>query len=101
MYAGEIIEKSPTEELFENPQHPYTQGLLASTPDIDDPEKNIEPIPGSVPNLIDPEPCHFAPRCPESTEECFNLKPDFRTVAPNHEAACLHRSPIEEDETLQ
>jgi len=91
MYAGEIIEKSPTDELFSNPQHPYTQGLLASTPDIDTPDKDITPISGSVPALINLEPCHFAPRCPESDAECFSVKPEFRAVGPDHEAACLHR----------
>ncbi|MFB6117183.1 ABC transporter ATP-binding protein [Halosegnis sp.] len=92
MYAGEIIERGPVEELFANPQHPYTQGLLASTPRLDA-DADVRPIEGSVPDLIDiPYACHFAPRCPESDRECFEVAPDFRSVgAGDHEAACLKR----------
>ena len=93
MYAGEIVEKAETLELFNNPQHPYTQGLLQSTPRLDDPQDELAAIPGNVPDLIDiPYACHFAPRCPESTIDCFETKPRFRnTGAENHVAACHHR----------
>ncbi len=94
MYAGEVVEKAETHELFERPQHPYTQGLLQSTPRIDDPQEELIPIPGNVPDLIDiPYQCHFAPRCAESTRECFETKPEFRTVGENssHVAACHYR----------
>lgn len=94
MYAGEIIERARTEQLFDDPQHPYTQGLIASTPRIDVPQEQLTPIPGSVPSLVDiPYACHFAPRCPEAMPECFELDPDFREVdeADDHVAACLRR----------
>ena len=92
MYAGEIIEKAPADELFGNPQHPYTRGLLASTPRLSNPDDEIEPIRGNVPDLIDiPYACHFAPRCPESMRECFEVRPEFRDVGESHEAACLRR----------
>ncbi|MFC7154356.1 ABC transporter ATP-binding protein [Halomarina halobia] len=95
MYAGEIVERGPADELFADPRHPYTQGLIASTPRLDDPEADVRPIEGYVPDLIDiPYACHFAPRCPESTRECFERDPDFRPVGGDgHEAACLRRGP--------
>jgi oligopeptide/dipeptide ABC transporter ATP-binding protein len=115
MYAGEIVERAPAEELFGNPQHPYTQGLIASTPRVDDPREELEPVRGNVPELVDiPYACHFAPRCPEAKRECYEIHPDFRPVgqaldpekasegdretdaAADHEAACLRRGPEED-----
>jgi len=98
MYAGEIVERAQTEELFGNPEHPYTQGLIASTPQLDNPDASLEPIEGNVPDLIDvPYACHFAPRCPEAERECFEVHPDFRPVGDgDHEAACLRRGPEED-----
>lgn len=93
MYAGEIVEKANTRELFDNPQHPYTQGLLQSTPRLDDPQSELMAIPGNVPDLINiPFKCHFAPRCSESTRECFEQKPHFRSTGEEgHVAACHYR----------
>ncbi|GGL61189.1 ABC transporter ATP-binding protein [Halocalculus aciditolerans] len=94
MYAGEIVERASASELFGNPQHPYTQGLIASTPRMSDPDAEVEPIPGNVPDLVDiPYACHFAPRCPEATRECYEIEPDFRDVGrtEGHVAACLRR----------
>jgi len=100
MYAGEVVEKADAETLFANPQHPYTQGLIASTPQLDDPDMELQPIEGNVPDLIDiPYACHFAPRCPESNRECFEIEPAFRNVGEpgdDHEAACLRRGSEEE-----
>ena len=97
MYAGEIVEKAGAETLFANPQHPYTQGLIASTPQLENPDRELQPIEGNVPDLIDiPYACHFAPRCPESERDCFEVDPDFRNVGKpgdDHEAACLRRGP--------
>ena len=94
MYAGEIVEKATAEELFENPQHPYTQALLESVPRVSG-SKELHPIEGTVPELIDiPHECHFAPRCPEAVEDCYNVKPKFREVGDEeHEAACHRRGP--------
>ena len=93
MYAGKIVERAETQELFTSPEHPYTQGLIASTPQIENPNATLEPIQGNVPDLIDIEyACHFAPRCPEAERECFEQTPDFRLVGDgDHEAACLRR----------
>jgi peptide/nickel transport system ATP-binding protein len=100
MYAGKIVERSPVDELFRNPEHPYSRGLIASTPLIDKTEETLTTIPGSVPELINiPYACHFAPRCPEAKEVCFEHEPDFRDVSHNkedHTAACLRRGPEEE-----
>ena len=69
MYAGEIVEEGPVEEIFHNPSHPYTYTLLESVPTED--KDRLTPIAGNVPDLIDmPEGCHFAPRCPWATSEC-------------------------------
>lgn len=95
MYAGEIVERAKTEELFNNPEHPYTQGLIASTPQLENPDATLEPIKGNVPDLINIEyACHFAPRCPEAERECFEQPPEFRLVGDEHEAACLRRGPV-------
>jgi len=99
MYAGKIVERAPVRELFEQPEHPYTQGLIASTPMVDHAEERLTTIPGNVPELIDvPYACHFAPRCPEAEEECFEIEPDFRDVShgtEEHTALCLRRGPEE------
>ncbi|WP_232687027.1 dipeptide ABC transporter ATP-binding protein [Halobacterium zhouii] len=69
MYAGEIVEEGPVEEIFHNPSHPYTYTLLESIPRED--TDRLQPIEGNVPDLIDlPEGCHFAPRCPWAMPEC-------------------------------
>jgi len=95
MYAGKIVERADADELFSNPQHPYTEGLIESTPRLSADQQELTPIEGNVPDLINvPYACHFAPRCPESTRECFEVEPDFRDVGPSgerHESACLRR----------
>ncbi|ELZ87747.1 ABC-type dipeptide/oligopeptide/nickel transport system, ATP-binding protein I & II [Haloferax elongans ATCC BAA-1513] len=69
MYAGEIVEEGPVEEIFHNPSHPYTYALLESLPNEE--KERLTPIDGNVPDLIDmPDGCHFAPRCPWAKEEC-------------------------------
>lgn len=71
MYAGRVVELGPTEQIFENPLHPYTKGLLESAPNIIHPERSMHPIPGSPPDLISPPTgCKFHPRCPHAFEPC-------------------------------
>lgn len=89
MYAGEIVESAPVDELFENPKHPYTQGLLNSVPRLGaHVKKRIEPIEGAPPNLYAlPPGCRFAPRCKHRFEMC-NEDPPLKQAAANHDCAC-------------
>jgi len=97
MYAGEIIEKASSYDLFSNPQHPYTQGLLECLPNTDGKKDELKPIEGSVPDLINMnECCHFAPRCPEADEECYMIDPDHRLFEEGHEVACIKREGLNE-----
>ncbi len=92
MYAGRKVEEAPARELFANPQHPYTTGLLAALPrsgrrSIDEP---LQEIPGVVPSLAQlPDACAFAPRCPRADDECLQV-PRLVPVGPQHRAACFH-----------
>jgi oligopeptide transport system ATP-binding protein len=90
MYAGHIVESGTSEELFSNPRHPYTLGLLRSVPRIDQPRKErLIPIEGLPPDLIDAPPgCPFAPRCAYAVEQCLEENPPLETVGPAHVAAC-------------
>jgi oligopeptide/dipeptide ABC transporter ATP-binding protein len=90
MYAGNIVEVAEVGELFENPMHPYTRGLLASVPRVDDESSGKSSIPGSVPDLIyPPSGCRFHPRCPKAFGECPKTKPALIEVKPGHFVACL------------
>ena len=78
MYAGRIVEVGPTVDIFENPLHPYTKGLLESAPNIVHPERLMHPIPGSPPDLISPPSgCKFHPRCPHAFEPCPLREPQL------------------------
>lgn len=93
MYAGEIVEQSPVEALFDHPLHPYTQGLIGSIPVLGQIKERLEVIPGSVPNLIDPPPgCRFAPRCKARIEHnlsiCTDKHPNLIDVSENHKVRC-------------
>lgn len=88
MYAGNIVEIATTEELFETPLHPYTQGLLSVVPDPRY-RKKLEPLKGSVPSLLNPPTgCRFHPRCNYATEICKQKKPILCEYSPNHFVAC-------------
>jgi peptide/nickel transport system ATP-binding protein len=93
MYAGKVVENAPVDELFANPRHPYTQGLIRSIPRVDAQAQarvRLEQIPGTVPSLINPpEGCRFAPRCGFVREACRAAEPPLRSVGPNHLAACI------------
>ena len=92
MYAGFIVEDAPVDELFEHPMHPYTRGLIASLPTIDDDDKKrLESIPGLPPYMNRmPEGCPFAPRCAEAFEKCREQNPplQFMDGSSHHAAAC-------------
>ena len=93
MYAGKVIEEAPVGELFANPKHPYTQGLIRSIPRIDTAaihKIRLEAIPGTVPKLIEPaEGCRFAARCKHAMSACVTATPPLVEVAPGHKVACI------------
>ena len=93
MYAGKVVEEAPVAELFGNPRHPYTQGLIRSIPRIDlaaTHKVRLEAIPGTVPKLIEPgEGCRFAARCRFAKPECSAATPPLREIEPGHKVACI------------
>ncbi len=92
MYAGKIVEYGTADQIYLNPQHPYTQGLLKSIPRIRGDIKKLEWIPGVPPDLIAPPPgCRFAPRCKYVMDICKKEEPPMVEVEPGHYVACwLH-----------
>ena len=93
MYAGEVVETAPVAELFKNPKHPYTQGLLESIPGRHPDDERLRTIEGDVPTPNEPATyCRFAPRCPKAFAECDTVHPVSVPVnegATDHTAACL------------
>jgi oligopeptide/dipeptide ABC transporter ATP-binding protein len=91
MYAGRIVERGRTDEVFKAPAHPYTAGLIASTPRVDKPLRRLSAIAGSPPGAIDPPPgCAFAPRCPRASDRCVAERPERRPLETGREVACWH-----------
>ncbi|MFC4410564.1 ABC transporter ATP-binding protein [Chungangia koreensis] len=89
MYAGKKVEEGTVEEIFNAPKHPYTIGLLNSVPNVDNPEFELEPIPGSLPTLTEKiEGCRFHPRCKFATDRCrMDAPPEFK-VEGDHTVSC-------------
>ncbi|MFZ5819411.1 MAG: ABC transporter ATP-binding protein [Chloroflexota bacterium] len=106
MYAGEIVEQTDVGTLFDQPLHPYTQGLIGSIPILGKLKDRLEVIPGSVPNLVNlPPGCRFAPRCRAMVEHglkiCTDSDPELIDVKPGHKVRCWlyqnsdgHRAPL-------
>jgi oligopeptide/dipeptide ABC transporter ATP-binding protein len=92
MYASHLVELAPTKEIFANPQHPYTVGLLNSIPRLDKQTKFLTPIKGLVCNMMDPPTgCKFHPRCDHAMDICKQEIPKMKELAPGHFGAChLH-----------
>ncbi|MHB8584340.1 MAG: ABC transporter ATP-binding protein [Thermoplasmatota archaeon] len=91
MYAGTVVEHASKEELFRNPRHPYTIGLMEAVPSLGRRGERLPIIPGRVPNLQSPPPgCRFHPRCPLATSRCAREVPGPTTVAPGHSVRCHH-----------
>jgi peptide/nickel transport system ATP-binding protein len=97
MYAGKVVEEAPVGELFAQPRHPYTQGLIRSIPRVDRAatrKSRLESIAGVVPSLLDPVPgCRFAPRCPFARAACLEAPPPLREIAAGHKVACVLSGP--------
>ena len=89
MYLGRIVETARTEALFESPNHPYTQALLAEVPRIDSRHRTFEPVKGEIPSPLAPPPgCHFHPRCPHAMDRCRMEVPPLKEIAPQRFSAC-------------
>ena len=89
MYLGRVVEIAATAALFESPNHPYTQALLAEVPRIDRKRRTFVPISGEIPSPLAPPPgCHFHPRCPRAMPRCAAEAPALREVAPGRLSAC-------------
>jgi oligopeptide transport system ATP-binding protein len=91
MYAGRIVETAAARELYNNPQHPYTEGLMASVPSLDGVAgTRLKTIAGQPPDLANlPEGCAFAPRCPHVKDQCLVEKPTLESVGEKHQRACF------------
>jgi peptide/nickel transport system ATP-binding protein len=95
MYAGEIVERAPVGALFDQPQHPYTLGLLASIPRLDRRVDKLATIEGSLPDMTTPpHGCRFAPRCPFAGEICVSGPPPLVEVGVRHWSRCI-RAPLD------
>ena len=89
MYAGKVIEEAPVLELFKNPLHPYTQGLLKSKPSVNGNETRLYSIPGQVPNPVGmPDNCYFNERCDTCMEKCKDVQPTLVDVGNRHKVSC-------------
>jgi oligopeptide/dipeptide ABC transporter ATP-binding protein len=89
IYMGCIVEIAPTEDLFENPTHPYTKALLASMPGLDKRDTSVRLV-GEISSPIDPPPgCRLAPRCPIAETACSSNAPELKEISPGHTVACI------------
>jgi oligopeptide/dipeptide ABC transporter ATP-binding protein len=103
MYAGEVVEEADVRTIFKAPKHPYTHGLVGSTPVIGVRQETLATIPGVVPSLIDlPPGCRFASRCVDRVvnglEICTRVKPDLLETEPGHKVRCWLYQEIPSDE---
>jgi peptide/nickel transport system ATP-binding protein len=90
MYAGDLVEDSEVHDLFSDPLHPYTKGLLSCIPSGPKDRTRLNPIPGTVPELTSLNPnCKYASRCPHAMEMCRSKKPPLIEAKPNHKVACF------------
>jgi len=98
MYAGNMVEEAPTKELFTNPMHPYTQGLMDAVPKLSGGGIAMG-IPGRIPSYLDPPPgCRFHPRCSKVMDICKHQKPKFYEVEQGHNVSCFLYDPAAKSE---
>ncbi len=98
MYAGRIVETGGVRDLFYNPCHPYTLGLIKAVPTVTGPFQALISIPGSPPDLVHlPAGCKFHPRCPYASDRCRREEPPLHDVAPGHQVACFHWEQVAHD----
>jgi oligopeptide/dipeptide ABC transporter ATP-binding protein len=91
LYSARVMEQASVKELFSNPLHPYTCGLLASMPGVDHQHRHrLQAIPGNIPSALNPpKGCRFHPRCPRAIDDCVRVDPALERKAPGHDAACI------------
>ena len=91
MYAGQIVETGTVDEVFREPRHPYTLGLLRSVPDFDSVQDSLSAIQGAPPDLVLPPPgCRFHPRCPFAQDDCISGEFPLRPLSAGRATACIH-----------
>ncbi|TYL38519.1 ABC transporter ATP-binding protein [Natronococcus pandeyae] len=96
VYGGRIVEIADAETIIMNPRHPYTLGLRNAFPDISDDDQELISIPGTPPDLVDPDDgCRFAPRCPFAEEECWEVTPEPESYGDGHAVECHRADEIE------
>ncbi len=96
MYAGKIVESAPVRDIFADPQHPYTIGLLGSIPRLGEYRERLSTIEGTVPSPANqPKGCRFSPRCPFADARCRDEPPPLRTLGEGHQVACW-KAPVED-----
>ncbi|MEM9999245.1 MAG: oligopeptide/dipeptide ABC transporter ATP-binding protein [Pseudomonadota bacterium] len=89
MYLGRVVETAPTDPLFAEPNHPYTQALLAEAPRLETDRRVYAPIKGEIPSPLDPpKGCHFHPRCPHAMDRCRTEPPKLKEIAAGRFSAC-------------
>lgn len=89
MYAGQVVEEASVKQVFDSPAHPYTKGLIASTPRIAEKKEYLNTIEGTVPQIDQlPKGCRFADRCPDSFATCFEALPPLISLTDNHQCRC-------------
>lgn len=98
MYAGMVMEVAQTKELFTNPSHPYTLGLLKSMPKLDQETDMLYSIEGTVPHITQmPNGCHFHPRCPYAQGICRECCPELVETSPGHQVRCFRASKLKKE----
>jgi oligopeptide/dipeptide ABC transporter ATP-binding protein len=96
MYSGRVVERASVQQLFSNPQHPYTIGLLGSIPKLHLEQNRLDAIEGQVPTpMSQVSGCRFAPRCPFAVAQCHQQSPTLKDLGGGHEAACW-RAPLDD-----
>lgn len=96
LYAFELAEIGPSNEIVQHPEHPYTQALLQAVPNLDASTGAMEPIEGTAPNPAHvPEGCHYAPRCSLASKQCHEKSPPWFEAGQDHRTACFHYEDID------